>query len=338
MVYKRGINLGGYFSQCEHTREHYEHFISEKDICRIAEWGFDHVRVPMDYEFLETEEGDDREENYILLERLLGWCRNAGLRVILDLHKTAGYDFNDAQEQGRNRLFEERSLQERFLALWQRLAQRFGDREDIAFELLNELVNPEYAAPWNQLAAEAVKVIRQETANTLIIYGGVEWNSAKSVPMLGRPLDENIMYTFHYYEPLLFTHQKANWVAAMKPDEEIPYPKEMEWYRKKSLALGLQGMPVANAKASGMGLEFHEEMLGEAIAYAKAMGVRLYCGEFGVIDLAPEADTRRWFQDVISLFDRLGIGYALWSYKEMNFDFAGAHYDSVRNLLISRDV
>lgn len=338
MPYKKGINLGGYFSQCVHTKEHYESFICEKDIVQIANWGFDHVRVPMDYEFLESEEGEPKEENYLLLERLLKWCSQSDLSVILDLHKTPGYDFNDAEKEGKNNLFESPSLQERFLALWKTLAGRFGSNQDIAFELLNEVVNPEFAKPWNALIDRAVKAIREVAKDTLIIYGGVEWNSVKNVPLLEKPLDSNIMYTFHYYEPLLFTHQKAGWVAAMKPDEDIPYPDDMGWYKEKSRQLGLQGKPVVESKATTMGVEFHEEMMETAIQYCKQMGVKLYCGEFGVIDQAAEEDTRHWYQDILTLFKKYGIGYALWSYKEMNFGFAGRHYDSAREVIIEDEI
>ena len=56
--FQHGINLGGWLSQCVHTPEHYDSFIGEEDIRRIASWGLDHVRVPVDYELIETQEGD----------------------------------------------------------------------------------------------------------------------------------------------------------------------------------------------------------------------------------------------------------------------------------------
>ena len=46
--YTRGINLGGWLSQCDNTVETYENFIREEDIRRISEWGLDHIRIPVD--------------------------------------------------------------------------------------------------------------------------------------------------------------------------------------------------------------------------------------------------------------------------------------------------
>ena len=45
MKLERGINLGGYLSQCVHSTEHYDAFIQEEDIRKIASMGFDHVRL-----------------------------------------------------------------------------------------------------------------------------------------------------------------------------------------------------------------------------------------------------------------------------------------------------
>ena len=45
MKLERGINLGGYLSQCVHNTEHYDAFIQEEDIRKIASMGFDHVRL-----------------------------------------------------------------------------------------------------------------------------------------------------------------------------------------------------------------------------------------------------------------------------------------------------
>jgi aryl-phospho-beta-D-glucosidase BglC (GH1 family) len=115
-----GINIGGYLSQCEHTKEHYESFITGKDIKRIASWGFDHVRVPVDYVLLEDVDGNEKKEGFEILERLTVWCEKNNLNMVIDLHKTYGYDFNDAGIKGSNSLFLIEKLQKRFIALWEK--------------------------------------------------------------------------------------------------------------------------------------------------------------------------------------------------------------------------
>ena len=54
--YQKGVNLGGWLSQAdEKTKEHYDTFIGKEDIKRIASWGCDHVRLPIDYIVIEGE-------------------------------------------------------------------------------------------------------------------------------------------------------------------------------------------------------------------------------------------------------------------------------------------
>ena len=54
--FQKGVNLGGWISQfAKYDQEHFETFITRKDIEYIASLGFDHVRVPVDYNVLEDE-------------------------------------------------------------------------------------------------------------------------------------------------------------------------------------------------------------------------------------------------------------------------------------------
>lgn len=105
MKLERGINLGGYLSQCVHSTEHYDAFIQEEDIRKIASMGFDHVRLAIDYEVLEDEYGRTREEGFAYVTRAVEWCKRQELNIVLDLHKAYGYDFNNAGDQKKNILF-----------------------------------------------------------------------------------------------------------------------------------------------------------------------------------------------------------------------------------------
>lgn len=331
----KGINLGGYLSQCEYSRQHYLEFIGKKDIEQIRNWGFDHIRVPFDYPVLEEEDGQRIQEGYDHLERVVRWCDEAGLNVILDLHRAYGYDFNDAGDAERNSLFASEKKMERFISLWTDVADYFGHENHVAFELLNEVVEEENTEGWNQLIARTVSVIRGITKKTPIIYGGIRWNSADTLQYLEVPKDENILFTFHFYEPLMFTHQRAHWVPELIDVPDISYPGTMEEYRSQAASLGTKGLSVLNSKADVMGPPFLKGMMSEALRAATAAGVGLYCGEFGVIDKAPLPDTVRWFADVIEIMRELDIGYGLWTYKEKDFGLLDAHYAPVREEILA---
>lgn len=82
-----GVNLGGWLSQCSHSVEHYKSFISEEDIRKIADMGADHVRLPIDFECIETESGEPLSFGYVSISECIEWCEKYGLNVILTFIK-----------------------------------------------------------------------------------------------------------------------------------------------------------------------------------------------------------------------------------------------------------
>ena len=329
----RGINFGGYLSQCEHTLEHYATFITKEDVKKIKDLGFDHIRLPIDYEVLETQEGYEYTEGIAYVNQFLLWCEEYEMDVVLDLHKAYGYDFNDAGDPNKNNLFANEELQKRFVDLWTRLAQHYGKLSYVAFELLNEVVEEHVADNWNKLIDITVNAIRRYAPNTPIIYGGIQWNSARTLKLLNKPEDDNIIFTFHMYEPLIFTHQKAYWVPNMPMDKTIEYPATMDYYKEMSALIGYKGKDVTVSNCKEMGKPFLIEMVSEAVEAARKVGVKLYCGEFGVIDRAPVEDTLRWYRDIFDVFKQFDIHAAVWSYKEMDFGVTDEHYAPIADEL-----
>jgi len=163
----RGINFGGYLSQCEHTLDHYATFITKEDVKKVKDLGFDHIRLPIDYEVLETREGFEYTEGIAYVNQFLLWCEEYEMDVVLDLHKAYGYDFNDAGDPNKNNLFANEELQKRFVDLWTRLAQHYGKLPYVAFELLNEVVEEHVADNWNKLITVTVNARVVFSKNTI---------------------------------------------------------------------------------------------------------------------------------------------------------------------------
>lgn len=334
--YQRGVNLGGWLSQGTLDKEHLDTFIVESDIERIASWGADHVRLPLDYENVENEDGSVKEAGYVYIENCLEWCKKYNLNLVLDLHKTYGYIFDDPQYS--KDFFVNKDMQKRFLKLWDYMAGRLAKYEDmIMFELLNEVVPFDVVDEWNELASEGIKVIRKHSTKAKILYGGVAYNAVTSIKKLNPPADENIVYNFHCYEPLLFTHQTAWWVKDMPLDFHISYPGDLDEYMK----IGRTMRGVMHGALSDEGLHlttlgepFFEELFRDAIEAAERLNVPLYCGEYGVIDQAPPADTVIWFKHINNVFKKYNIGRAVWTYKEKDFGLIGDHYKDVMDDLV----
>ncbi|MBQ1395278.1 MAG: cellulase family glycosylhydrolase, partial [Lachnospiraceae bacterium] len=224
--FQKGVNLGGWISQYyRRDEEYFDTFITEEDIEEIAALGFDHVRVPVDYNVLEDEEGNVLEAGFKHLEDCRRWCADRGLNMLIDLHECYGYSFDPLKDMDRRAFFYDEALQARFLNLWREIAERFKDHADqIAFEPLNEIVLYDVAQAWNDLAGRYIELMRSIIPDCRLVIGGVCYNSVLTVPLLDLPTTEGIIYNFHCYEPLIFTHQGAYWVDGMPEDFRIGYP------------------------------------------------------------------------------------------------------------------
>lgn len=330
----KGVNLGGWISQFEkYDKTHFETFITKKDIDEIKTLGFDHVRVPVDYNVLETEAGEVIEEGFSYLENCRQWCEDAGLNMVIDLHECYGYSFDPLKkDMDRKKFFYDEALQERFLKLWEEIASRFASYpKQVAFEPLNEVVLQEVADAWNTVLKKYITRMRKIVPDAYIIAGGVCYNNVLSVPLLDIPVDDHIVYNFHCYEPMVFTHQGAYWVEDMPLDFRIGYPKTLKEYRDKSteLAKALAGAVFAEG-ISEIGEGFFEDIFRPAIEKAQKDDVALYCGEYGVIELAAGEDKIRWLRDIHAVFKKYRIGRALWNYKEKDFGLVDESFQAVK--------
>ena len=71
MGFYKGINLGGWLSQCDYSSEHLDSCINEKDYAVIASWGADHVRIPFDYNIIENEDRTYNESGFARIDRAI---------------------------------------------------------------------------------------------------------------------------------------------------------------------------------------------------------------------------------------------------------------------------
>ncbi len=329
----RGFNVGGWLSQSDLSVQHMRHFLTEADFRQMAEWGFANVRIPFDYELIEDPSAPGRcsESGLAWLDTALAWAEDAGLTAVLDMHKAPGFVFTMMTREfhGEIPLLSDPAVQQRWLDLWRRVTQRYRGRfRQTAFELLNEITAPDPES-WNVLAARAVETIREADTDRTIVVGTNMWNQAATFADL-RPIDDdNLIYTFHFYDPIMFTHQRARWMPEMVYyNRTVPYPgrpPELREAANRAAAEGNDFVAERLAKqADFYGDRAHDrDMLAEFVAPALKFrdynDVEIYCGEFGVIHLAPAEDRLRWLRDTLGLFEAEEIGWSVWTYKGKGF-------------------
>jgi hypothetical protein len=325
ITYYSGLNLGGWISQYkEYDHEHFKTFITAPDIRRIADWGFDHVRLPVDYPVLEDDAapGVYKESGLAYVDACIEWCKANGLGVVLDLHHAPGYSFTQTLEgqPAGFPLFDDPAQSQRFIDLWVMLATRYkGEGQGVVLELLNEIVLPD-VTPWNTLAARAVQSIRQVAPASPIMIGGNYYNSASELANIALVDDPHIVYTFHYYEPLLFTHQKAYWSRVNRDhNTTVEYPGSVpglgELFERKPEYRSMHERFLTQY----MDQALLREYLQPVVDFIEKTGHTPYCGEYGVYELAPMPSRLNWYRDFLALLNESGVGRAAWSYKGMGF-------------------
>ncbi|RRD50214.1 glycoside hydrolase family 5 protein [Arachnia propionica] len=179
-------------------------FFTRDDVAAIAALGFDHIRLPLNSRLFITHDGEDVAEGHDLVDRCLEWCREHGLRVLLDLHGAPGGQTGaniDDSVADQPELFTDGRARELCIELWRRLARRHRDHPALlGYDLLNEPLPEAHRELWPQLVPlyrDLTAAIRAEDPHHLLMYEGAHW--ATEFSMFTEPLDDNACLQFHHY-------------------------------------------------------------------------------------------------------------------------------------------
>lgn len=191
--------------EAEHFwRDFRANYITEADIAAIASYGFNSVRLPLNWRILVDDAGQARADGFTYVDRVIEWCRTYDLYVVLDLHAAPGGQTgtNIDDSDGWPHLFTDRRNQELTIALWRMIAERYRDEPAVAgYDLLNEpLPNDHryrYSAELVALYKELITEIRQVDSDHLIILEGTHWSNDWTI--FTELWDDQVVLQFHKY-------------------------------------------------------------------------------------------------------------------------------------------
>ena len=314
---RRGLNLGGWFAQLPPSRERFKEHITAEDAARIKKLGCTFVRLPVDPLSLtdpKTPEAFDAE-NLKLFDAALDMFHKEGLAVIICPY------LND---EPKHRVLVDTKATEAFLSFWGMLAKHLAARpvDKTFLQVMNE-PSTNNQQGWDILQGRIVAAIRSAAARHTIIASSNLRANDRWDPIggfvAGKPVDDqNVIYDFHFYDPVQFTHQGAGWMMwQVKEFKNLPYPSNPENIRPH---LARMASPGAKAYAKLYGRERWdkhrlEKQILRAVQWGKKHKVPILCGEFGAYrPNAPEADRFGYLQDVREVLETHGIGWAMWDY------------------------
>jgi endoglucanase len=235
------------------------------------------------------------------------------LLTLLDAAQRAGVALvlvGSGDVSGRQPLWHDATLQDRFVATWRSIAQAVRNHPAlVGLDLLNEPHPPmpdgrpgAAQTQWMALASRCIGAIRSAECTTPIVLEGVAGGSVLGLAgLVPLPL-RGIVYSIHFYTPHEITHQG---VSPQWP-RRIPYPADAShglgaW----DASLGVGPIDARRLRAE----------LRPAREFQQRHGVPLYVGEFGCVRWAPDGSALRWVGDCLDLFEEEGWHWTFHSFR-----------------------
>jgi endoglucanase len=287
--------------------------IKAQDFVLLKKLGFKSVRLPVAFTYFESEHVPV-EKVLTCIDEIVKQCHLNGLKLIIDYHYGQLNDDNYLTETPR------------IINTWLILTKRYANTScnDVFFELYNE---PPHMDPkiWKDAAYNIITAIRKMDKHRTLIVGASNFNSIYELSRFVRLADENIIYTFHFYEPFFFTHQGAEWIGDQVATTGVPFPYNAEKF------------PTLNPKAKNTWGETNyyqyqhdgnEQSLIDKLTivknWASKYNVPVICGEYGVYNKYADQDSRcRYVKAMKKTLKTLNIPGLIWAYNDTFSIFNG---------------
>ena len=271
----------------------------------LKQLGFKSLRLPVAFAYFESEH-IPVEQLFTHIDNFVKQCSQYGFKVIIDYHNG---NFNDTNYNTET---------PKLIDLWTKLAKRYAhvSHDNLFFELYNE---PPHMDPqiWKDAAYNIVTAIRKIDKERTLIIGASNYNSIYELSRFVRLADENVVYTFHFYEPFLFTHQGAEWIGDQEATIGVPFPYNAEKFPELNLkAKNTDGEKNYNKYK----LDGNEQSVKDKLRIVKSWSDKYYvpilCGEYGVYNKHADIDSRcRYIKTVRQALKSLNIPGMMWDYN-----------------------
>jgi len=311
-VLRRGINITGWFRfPASRDPAALRGWLSDTAMASLRAAGFTFVRLAADPAVLDAPPMRD------LFARQIRRLQSHGLAVVISPHPVSWSV--DTSPEDRARL----------IAFWRDLAPALhGLPPALTFpEVLNEPVFHDDQPGWQKLQHQLLTSIRSALPDDTVILTGQDWGGVAGLLALTPEADDNVVYSFHFYDPVELTSLAA-WNPALDHAAlaGLPFPEtdrtRCERVSDASADEATRGL-IRFWCATGWDAARVRSRIQDAAVWASRHGVTLLAGEFGATaELNPTARLA-WLRLVRETCAENGIGWALWGYDDvMGFNVA----------------
>ncbi|MEF8845009.1 MAG: cellulase family glycosylhydrolase [Bacteroidales bacterium] len=293
----KGFNLLAKFSGREPDRK-----FNEEDFEIMAEWGFNFARIPMSYwNWASIDDWYDIDESVLKdIDEVVEFGKQYNVHINLNMHRVPGYCINNREKEPVDLFGDTPENMKKALDAavyhWRMFAKRYKgiSSKRLSFDLINEPPTMDTEDRYVEVVRALVEGIRKDDPDRLIVADGLDVGRTPvfGIKNLGLP------QSTRGYDPMDVSHHQAGWVpeGAFKASGEPEWPLELD-----------------------NGVVWDKEKLrGELINPWKPLvnqGVQVHVGEWGCFNNTPHDVALRWMEDLLSLWEEVNWGNALWNLK-----------------------
>jgi endoglucanase len=305
--FNRGVNLTGWFQTSAPRQIQFTKY-TKKDFENIKSLGCDMIRLPINLFYMTNGKPDYKVDTlfYQFLDQAVSWAEELNIYLSIDNHST-----DDVASKNTD-------LENVLAKVWAQMALHYKNRSTyILYEIMNE-PNGLTTQTWGKIQQTAINAIRNVDTTHMIIVGASAFNGYNDLNLLPVYSDKKLIYTFHFYDPFLFTHQGASWAnPSMEPLSKIPFPYNVD--SMPAFPNALKGTWVESAynnyNIDGTVAKV-KQLIDVAATFKNNRNVNIYCGEYGVyIPNSKDTDRVYWYSEVRKYLEAKGISWTIWDYQ-----------------------
>jgi endoglucanase len=332
-----GFNLLEYFSTDPDWMKYFPYnndgMFREDDFRWIRDWGFNWVRLPMDYRFWTAPDLLTINEKQVEpIDRAIRLGEQYGVHVNVCLHRAPGLCILDTMDEKltgiaitkeKTNVFGDPHTFDAFVHQWTFFADRYKgiSSQKLSFNLVNEpvvlptksewaemekhgpvatkdLFRPEFlqahANDYTRLAKASADAIRARDPQRLVVTDGYP-GGGSPIPDL---FSSGMLQSCHTYNPIQVTHHNCEWVRGILSGSEPP----PTWPLKDD-----KGKVVGDRQILGKNFHPWAGLATEAVP--------IHFGEMGCYKHTPPDVVLAWFNDTLDVVGQLNSGWALWNFR-----------------------
>jgi aryl-phospho-beta-D-glucosidase BglC (GH1 family) len=183
-------------------------YITHDDIKYLKSIGINHIRLPFHYKmFTDDLYMGERNAGFKYFNRLIDWCRQEKIYILLDMHAAPGGQTGDNIDDsyGYPFLYKSKSSQDLMTEIWVKIAKKYKNEPVIiGYDIVNEPIahyfNDELPYLNHQLFLLYKRIVTEiravDKVHTIFLNGS---NWAGNFDVFEEVLDNNVVYEFHKY-------------------------------------------------------------------------------------------------------------------------------------------